>query len=115
MSERMMNEEQKLLKLKELEKAEAQILDLMALAEGTVDELKHVPETNEDILRELSQGYLRNIKSVQETLKKHAAVLDEKQDDKGTELTEDAMNGGFQQQYQFSAETSNDCTDGNAN
>ena len=108
-----MNEEEKTLKLKELEKAEAEVLELVALTEGTVDELKRVPEINPNLVGELSQGYLRNIKSVQATLKKHASVFDEKQDNKVNNLMKEATNGGFQQQYMFSPGA--DDTKSNAN
>ena len=84
--------------LKDLERAEAEVLGLLALAEETVNEMKRVPETDEDLLRELSQGYLESVKTVQKTLKTHAAVLDEKQEDAGAKATNE-KNGGFQQQY----------------
>ena len=84
--------------LKDLERAEAEVLELLAHAEGTVDELKRVPDTSEDALRELSQGYLKSVKTVQATLKKHAAVLDEKLEEAELAANND-KNGGFQQQY----------------
>jgi hypothetical protein len=61
----------------ELEKAEAEVLNLMKLAEGTVDELKRLPECSEETLTNLSQNYLANIKAVQEALKENASVLDQ--------------------------------------
>ena len=60
----------------ELEQAELDLLALVQIAEGTVDELKRVPECDERILTDLSQEYIAKLKGVQEILKTNAEVLD---------------------------------------
>ena len=75
----------------ELEQAELDLLALVKIAEGTVDELKRVPECDERILTDLSQEYIAKLKGVQETLKTHAEVLDK--------ARADQEGGAFQDSY----------------
>ena len=66
----------------ELEQAESDLVSLVKIAEGTVDELKRVPECDEEPLADLSQEYLVKLKGVQETLKSHAEILDKARADR---------------------------------
>ena len=61
---------------KDLQQAEIDVVELVALAESTLDELKRLPECDENILGNLSQQYLGKLKGIQEKLKGRADILD---------------------------------------
>ena len=75
----------------ELAQAESDLVSLVKLSEETLDELKRVPECDEQTLADMSQEYLMKLKGVQETLKSNADILDK--------VRADEEEGAFQESY----------------